>query len=105
MDIVKEQNIVKLIDLYINLLTPRQQEILKMHYNYDVSISEIAENLKVTRQSVKDCINKCKSQLSEFEEKLKLLEKEQTLNSEIENILTLNDINVIKEKLKEHFAI
>ncbi|MCL1901638.1 MAG: hypothetical protein FWG51_04505 [Firmicutes bacterium] len=105
MDIVKEQNIVKLIDLYINLLTPRQQEILKMHYHFDISISEIAENFKITRQSVKDCIDKCKSQLTDFEEKLKFLEKEKILNSEIENILNLDNINTIKKKLKEHFDL
>jgi len=101
MDIVKELNIVKLLDVYANLLTPRQQEILKMYYNFDVSISEIAENFKITRQSVKDCIDKCKNQLTEFEDKLRFLEKEQKAKDEIEQVLSLNDIGEIKNKLQE----
>jgi len=105
MGILKDIEIIGLLDIYGKLLTERQLEILKMHYHFDISISEIAENLKITRQSVKDCIDKCKSQLVEYEEKLKFLEREKILNTKLESILNLNDIDQIKQNLKEHFEL
>jgi len=101
MGILKDIQIIELLDIYGELLTERQLEILKMHYHFDISISEIAENLNITRQSVKDCIDKCKSQLTEFEEKLKFLEKEQETNCKLEKILELNEVNDIKKELQK----
>lgn len=64
-----------LMDIYGPLLTERQFEMLDMHYNSDLSLSEIAEELSVSRQAAHDGIRKGRALLRLYEEKLGL-EKE-----------------------------
>ena len=61
---------LRLWDLYSPLLTPTQREITDLYFNYDLSFGEIAEQKGVSRQSVSDCLQKCRKQLESYEEKL-----------------------------------
>ena len=61
---------LRLWDLYSPLLTATQREITDLYFNYDLSLGEIAEQKGVSRQSVSDCLNKCRKQLQVYEEKL-----------------------------------
>ena len=61
---------VRLWDLYSPLLTATQKEITDLYFNYDLSLAEIAEQKSVSRQSVSDCLQKCRKQLEKYEEKL-----------------------------------
>ena len=62
---------LRLWDLYSPLLTPTQKEITDLYFNYDLSLGEIAEQKGVSRQSVSDCLHKCRKQLERYDEKLK----------------------------------
>ena len=61
---------LQLWDLYSPLLTATQKEISDLYFNYDLSLGEIAEQKGVSRQSVSDCLQKCRKQLEKYEEKL-----------------------------------
>ena len=61
---------LQLWDLYSPLLTVTQREITDLYFNYDLSLAEIAEQKGVSRQSVSDCLQKCRKQLENYEEKL-----------------------------------
>ena len=61
---------LQLWDLYSPLLTATQKEITDLYFNYDLSLGEIAEQKGVSRQSVSDCLQKCRKQLEKYEEKL-----------------------------------
>ena len=61
---------LRLWDLYSPLLTQTQREITDLYFNYDLSLAEIAEQKGVSRQSVSDCLNKCRKQLEGYDEKL-----------------------------------
>lgn len=61
---------LRLWDIYNPLLTDHQREITDLYFNYDLSLAEIAENKGVSRQSVSDCLKKCRKQLIQYEEKL-----------------------------------
>lgn len=61
---------LRLWDLYSPLLTSTQREISDLYFNYDLSFGEIAEQKGVSRQSVSDCLQKCRKQLENYEEKL-----------------------------------
>ena len=61
---------LRLWDLYSPLLTATQREITDLYFNYDLSLGEIAEQKGVSRQSVSDCLQKCRKQLETYEEKL-----------------------------------
>ncbi|MDP4094441.1 MAG: putative DNA-binding protein [Bacillota bacterium] len=67
--------ITLLMDFYGQLLTARQYEIMDLHYNDDLSLAEIAEQLNISRQGVFDNIKRGKAALDEFEAKLGLVKK------------------------------
>lgn len=65
---------IALWDTYRGLLTPTQREITDMYFELDLTVSEIAEQKGVSRQAISDCLKKCKSQLEEYESKLRIRE-------------------------------
>ncbi len=69
---MKRIDMVYLYDLYAPLLNERQKEILDLYYNEDQSLAEIAENVGITRQGVRDYIVKCDAMLKGFEQALGL---------------------------------
>lgn len=67
----KDIRFLQLWDLYNGILTENQREITNLYFNCDLSLGEIAQQKGVSRQSVSDCLKKCKKQLEETEEKLR----------------------------------
>ncbi len=61
---------LRLWDLYSPMLTATQREITDLYFNFDLSLGEIAEQKGVSRQSVSDCLGKCRKQLETYERKL-----------------------------------
>ena len=53
-----------LCQIYGKLLTEKQYQVLNDYYNNDLSLSEIAENLQITRQAVRDNIKRGKINFS-----------------------------------------
>lgn len=76
----KKVEISMLWQIYGKLLTEKQNQYIDYYYNSDLSLSEIAENEKITRQAVRDIIKKGERKLFEYEEKLLFMKK--TLNQE-----------------------
>ncbi|MBQ8685048.1 MAG: DNA-binding protein [Clostridia bacterium] len=76
---------LRLWDAYSPLLTAKQREITDLYFNYDLSLGEIAEQKGVSRQSVSDCLSKCRKQLEKYEEKLGFLRTLDELTSRLEN--------------------
>lgn len=61
-----------LLDFYGPLLTEHRRELARLYCEEDLSLSEIAEQLSITRQGVSDAIRKARAQLEAYEEKLGL---------------------------------
>lgn len=68
----KRINATLLLSFYGPLLTERQRQILRYYFEEDLSLSEIAELLGLTRQAVHDAIQRGVEQLERWEEKLQL---------------------------------
>ena len=64
-----------LLDYYGELLTPRQRECYELHYNDDLSLSEIAEQCGISRQGAWDNIRRGSEALEEIEAKTGLLHR------------------------------
>ena len=79
---------VRLLDAYMPLLTENQQEIAHLYFNCDLSLAEIAEQKGVSRQSVSDCLQKCRKQLETYEEKLGFVQTVEALQKEIHALQT-----------------
>lgn len=62
----------QLTGFYGNLLTDRQRTMIKLYYEEDYSLGEIAEYCDISRQAVHDNINRASEALEDYEEKLQL---------------------------------
>lgn len=58
-----------LFDYYGDLLTERQRMCIDMRYNQDMSLGEIAQELRVSRQGVYDNLNRAEALLTNMEQK------------------------------------
>ena len=72
---LKDLSISVLFDYYGEALSEKQKQIFDAYYNLDLSLSEIAENMGITRQGVRDFIKRTEQQLLELESNLKFSQK------------------------------
>ena len=71
----KDMNIGCLLDFYGEILSERRRSVMEMYYNEDLSLSEIADEIGISRQGVRDLIKKSAEELLFYEEKLGLSRK------------------------------
>lgn len=71
----KKVRINLLYDFYGQLLTAKQRALLKLYYQADLSLGEIADQQEVSRQAVYDILKRSERTLEKFEAKLQLVEK------------------------------
>lgn len=64
-----------LLDFYGELLTDKQRECFDLHYNEDLSLSEIAEQCGISRQGVWDNIRRAEAAMRGIEEKTGLIRR------------------------------
>ena len=83
----KNMEVALLFDFYGEVLTEKQQNMVELYYNNDLSLSEIAENEGITRQGVRDSIKRAETQLLEMEERLHLVERFFSIRESAEQIL------------------
>ena len=97
----KNVKISMLNEIYGKLLTPKQYEIIDNYYNQDLSLSEIAENNQITRQAVRDILQKGEKKLLEYETKLllmkRMLQEEKTIKKVLEEIAQIQDNDIDKK--------
>lgn len=84
-----------LLDFYGELLTDKQRECCDLHFNDDLSLSEIAEQSGISRQGVWDNIRRAEASLSEFEEKTGLVKRFSEIRKVLESVTEkLEDISL-----------
>ena len=84
-----------LLDLYGKTLTEKQQDVLDLYYNENLSLAEIAEEIGITRQAVHDYIAKGEKKLFNLEEKLGIMKKTEKQEVQLQKILSeLSEIQV-----------
>ena len=67
---MKDLNICVLLDFYSSLLTNKQAEMMEQYYNEDLSLSEIAGEMDISRQGVRDAVKKAEAILLEAEKEM-----------------------------------
>ena len=95
MKLEKAIQLSSLFDIYGTLLTSRQQQVFRCYYFDDISLGEIADILDITKQAVKDCLDKAEKILLDYESKLKIGQK-----LELEQQV-LNGDKTLQEKIKK----
>lgn len=95
-----------LFDYYAELLSEKQRTCFDLYYNQDLSLSEIAQELGVTRQSVHDSISRAEASLTEFERVTGCIARDRRLTlaleevrSACEKLQTIPDAKALSEKI------
>ena len=97
-----------LYDFYGALLKENNRRIFEAYIQEDYSISEIAEEMEISRQAVHDAGKRITKQLRGYEEKLGLLERFELQRNEMKRLHEcLQEMNISEEdpKGKEIFQI
>lgn len=98
----KDLSLTMLFDIYSGLLSANEKDAFEYYYCDDLSLSEIAEIMKMTRQGVRDNIVRAEKLLRECEEKLGLKKKfseTERLLSIAKNALASGNIRLAEETL------
>ncbi len=88
-----------LYDVYGALISEKQREAVEMYINEDYSLSEVAENIGISRQGVREQIKHAEGFLENCEEKLKLLERFRNISGDLDKLEAQKDEKT--EKLLE----
>lgn len=101
-----------LLDFYGGLLTEKQRDISELYYNGDYSLSEIADDLHISRQGVRDSLVRAEATLTELEEKIGFAGKYNEIanNNKLIKKIALNALDMqstedIKTSLRKILAI
>ena len=87
----KNLEISVLSEIYSELLPEKQRLALEYYYDDDLSLSEIAEHVGISRQGVRDQIKHAEAQLIELENALHLYEKAQKTEKILSELLSIAD--------------
>ena len=92
-----------LLDIYGELLTDKQRDMLELYYNDDLSLAEIAEHYEISRQGVHDSIKRGEETLNEYERVLGLKAGQESYKQELMHYKELA-LAVFEECKKNSFA-
>lgn len=88
-----------LYDLYSSLFSVKQKKYFEDYYFNNLSLSEISENVGVSRNAIHKSIKSIEKKLLFYEDNLKLYKK----NLEVNNIIKDIDDKSIRKKLEGIF--
>ena len=94
MNLEERVQIAILSKYYGKLLTERQQSILNMYVDNNLSLAEVSEELSISRQAVKDALDNAMQTLKNAEEKLGFIARDTRLKNIIEE-KQLNQIDML----------
>lgn len=92
-----------LLDYYKPFLTDNQIDVCTQYFYYDYSLAEIAEIVNISKQGVKDCLDKAVANLEKFENVLHLSKKRCEYNALKANKSNMSEKDYIQaiEKIME----
>lgn len=86
----KDYKISLLLDFYGELLSQKQRLAIEGYYNEDCSLAEIAQEMDITRQAVRDIIKRTEQSLLQMESKLGLYSRFEEMHNGLEEIKRLS---------------
>lgn len=100
----KNLNVGYLLDFYGELLPERKRSVLDMYYNEDYSLAEIAEEIGISRQGVRNVIKKTEAELFFYEEKLGLAQKLMQVEAYADSLCRLAEDHSLPESVREEIV-
>lgn len=100
----KNLNMGYLLDFYGDVLSEKKRDVLDWYYNGDLSLSEIAEEIGISRQGVRDIIKKTEEELLFYEERLGLAGKNARATEVIEKAIAVSQDMEGAEEIRARLA-
>ena len=85
----KSVEIGTLCAFYGGLLTQKQQDALRLYYEEDLSLGEIADELETSRQNVHELITRSAQKLRRYEEALGSMKRAEETARQLKHALSL----------------
>ena len=96
-----------LYDFYGKLLTEKQRQVMALYHEENLSLSEIGEEFRITKQAVHDTLKKAEQSLMEYEKNLGLVDKFirsnqafQQIDREIDQIMSVTEEPQVLQRLE-----
>lgn len=108
MDIKDKIDFSLYLDCYAPLFNEHQKDIMRLYFDCDVSLNEIAEQYGISRQAVRDLLLRGQKSLISYEEKLGLMKKKSRIISLVDECLNYADgktcecLTKIKNEMEEN---
>ena len=87
----KNMKLAYLLDFYGETLDEHTRDVMRAYYEDDLSLSEIAEGVNISRQGVRHVIKKGEEHLITLEGKLGLAERSELLAKVAESLVPIRD--------------
>jgi len=89
-----------LFDFYGKLLSEKQYLAVDLYYNHDLSLTEIGDEIGVTRQGVFDILKRAENKLYQYEDNLGLVKKFYSSHEDIKKIIMISQeiIKIAKQQ-------
>ena len=82
-------NISMLYDFYGELFNDHKKRVFEDYILNDLSLSEIADELNISRQGVHDIVKRCSQELKNYEDRLSLMKKFTAIKQKLTSIKEL----------------
>lgn len=89
LEMSKNLEVTMLLDFYGDMLTEKQKDVIDLYYNQDLSLAEIADEVGISRQGVRDSIKRGEAVLFEMEGRLGFLKNYRLSEKAAEKISAL----------------
>lgn len=76
---------------YGELLTDRQQEMVRLYFYHDLSLGEVAEECEISRQAVYDNLQRAEKILEDYEKKLGLVARYKYIQQQVDDLTEVVD--------------
>ena len=94
-----------LLDVYGKTLNKRQLDIMTAYYNEDLSLSEIADNMQISKQGVRDIIKRAEAHLMQLEMQLSFIEKARSREKLLIDIVkNIEEISLSVQEMEQQSA-
>lgn len=104
MEIEEKLLLSEYLNLYGKLLTEKQRDVMRLYFDCDVSLGEIAETTGTTRQAVADIVKRSEKQLKQYEQALHFAAFKKNLIFRLKRAKDEKDVTDVIDYVEEEYG-
>ncbi len=97
----KKKMLKEFMEIYPGLLTEKEKKVLKLYIKPNLSGSDVARRLKITRQAVHDHVKRALYKMESCEAQVHLLKRKKTVRKDFEKLVNLIEQISVRCNAKE----